>query len=468
MASNRGDAALIVDESGGLGGIVTDTDVTRRVVARLLDPASTTISTIMTAKPVCVTMSDSATDALATMVENRFRHLPVVDDKGKVVGLLDIAKCLRDVITRLERAQEKSDSVIDAAQIAASLQGVSGAHAAALHALLGPLMAQAFGNRSIASIRGLLASRPNTIVGPNANLLEVGMLMAESRKAVLIVEEGRLAGIFGFKDMVTRAVAKELPLAETAVSSVMTPNPESISPNITVLEALQTMHDNKFLTLPVCEEDGTVVGLVDVMDVIYGCGGAEGWRSIFSSSIDHDNDSVSSATSRGRVTAPISSWKAESELKIESRGYGSSVVPGSIPTILEIEGDDNEIFPKQDALKDKRDSTVSPLSEGPVEIFKVTDHNGNTHRIRTDVKVSILKHSLATKVGLPKEEFHLLFVDNEGDSVVISNDDDLQEAVNMGKKSGGEVVKLSMSLVKHKIGGVGGILGLFRPKHRRR
>ena len=33
---------------------------------------------------------------------------------------------------------------------------------------------------------------------------------------------------------------------------------------ILVLEALQLMHDNKFLTLPVCEDDGTVVGIVDV------------------------------------------------------------------------------------------------------------------------------------------------------------------------------------------------------------
>jgi CBS domain-containing protein len=42
-----------------------------------------------------------------------------------------------------------------------------------------------------------------------------------------------------------------------------------------VLEALQIMHDNKFLTLPVCEGDGVVVGIVDVMYLIYGCGGAD-------------------------------------------------------------------------------------------------------------------------------------------------------------------------------------------------
>merc|ERR1712151_402815 len=54
---------------------------------------------------------------------------------------------------------------------------------------------------------------------------------------------------------------------------------------------MQIMHDNKILTLPVCEEDGTVVGIVDVMDVIYACGGADGWRSIFGATLDVDDNS---------------------------------------------------------------------------------------------------------------------------------------------------------------------------------
>jgi CBS domain-containing protein len=48
----------------------------------------------------------------------------------------------------------------------------------------------------------------------------------------------------------------------------MTLNPEFVSPETTVLEALQIMDDNKFLTLPVCEIDGRVGGLVDVMDCV--------------------------------------------------------------------------------------------------------------------------------------------------------------------------------------------------------
>eukprot|EP00985_Skeletonema_marinoi_P015240 scaffold7827_cov142-Skeletonema_marinoi.AAC.1 len=91
LASKRGDAAIITDNSGGLAGIITDTDVTRRVVAKQLPASSTRVSDVMTANPSCVSMSDPATDALVTMVENRFRHLPVTDDSGAIVGVLDIA-----------------------------------------------------------------------------------------------------------------------------------------------------------------------------------------------------------------------------------------------------------------------------------------------------------------------------------------------------------------------------------------
>jgi len=88
LASKRGDASIITGKNGGLAGIITDTDITRRVVAKYLDPASTSVNDVMTANPTCVSMSDSAMDAMGTMVENHFRHLPVVDDAGSIVGVL--------------------------------------------------------------------------------------------------------------------------------------------------------------------------------------------------------------------------------------------------------------------------------------------------------------------------------------------------------------------------------------------
>ena len=64
--------ALIVNSDGGLAGIITDTDVTRRVVTKDLPPRLSNVADVMTANPNCVSMSDSAIEALVTMVECRF------------------------------------------------------------------------------------------------------------------------------------------------------------------------------------------------------------------------------------------------------------------------------------------------------------------------------------------------------------------------------------------------------------
>jgi hypothetical protein len=50
------------------------------------------------------------------------------------------------------------------------------------------------------------------------------------------------------------------------------------------------MYDHNFLTLPICESDSEVVGMVDVMDLVYVCDGTEGWRSIIDSAIDIEDD----------------------------------------------------------------------------------------------------------------------------------------------------------------------------------
>ena len=307
LASKRGDAAIITDSSGGLAGIITDTDVTRRVVAKELPASTTCVADVMTPSPSCVSMSDPATDALVKMVENRFRHLPVTDDSGAVVGVLDIAKCLNDAISKLEKSQEKGSNAAEEA-LKASLGGAGGAQAAALQQLLGPLLSQAFSGQSSPTLRKILAGKPSTIVSPSTTIQETGAMMAEARKAALVVENGRLVGIFGFKDMMTRAIAKELPLNLTAVSKVMTPEPESVSPDTTVLEALQIMHDNKFLTLPVCESNGSVVGIVDVMDCVYASGGAEGWKSIFASAMECD-DVTDTASVHSHKSASVRSAK---------------------------------------------------------------------------------------------------------------------------------------------------------------
>jgi signal-transduction protein with cAMP-binding, CBS, and nucleotidyltransferase domain len=467
LSRKRGAASLIVSTEGGLAGILTDTDVTRRVVAKNVDPATTDVSEVMTPNPTCVKLADSAMDALMVMVENRFRHLPVVDGEGSVVGLLDIAKCLNDAITKLEHSAEKNSSVADdAVRQAVSQQGATGAQAAALQAMLGNLMSQAFGNKTTPTLRSLLAGTPSTIVSPSASIRTAGMLMAESRKAALIVDgEGQLTGIFTMKDMMSRAVAKELPLDYTEVSQVMTPSPEVVSPDMTVLDALQMMHDHKFLTLPVCEDDGRVVGVVDVMDVIHGFGGVDGWRSMFSSAMDMDDVSVSHSAAPSRISATpsrISALPRKTDIKVVPETPFVSSFPNNIPSILEFEGksmcDDEEWF-NGSTIDDRGASKLNPddmasvcgsVGGSGMGIFKVSDQSGSTHRVKCDLCAEDLLDGISKKLGIPRACFQVQFVDDEGDTVIVTSDDDVDEVWTLARSAGAKVAKLSVLAVKPK------------------
>ena len=442
LVNKRGDAALIVDRSGTLLGVVTDTDITRRLVAKQLSPSSTLASDVMTANPTCVSMTDSAMNALTIMVENRFRHLPVTDKNGSVVGCLDIAKCLNDAISKLERTQEKASSAVDdAAKMMSNLQHVGSTQAAAIQMLL----AQAFGGNSIPTLRSILAGKPSTVVSPTASLQTVGLMMAEARKAALVVQNGVLVGIFGFKDMMTRAIAKDVPLDTTHVSSVMTPHPESVSPDITVLEALQVMHDNRFLTLPVCEDDGCVLGLVDVMDCVYASGGAQGWKSLFDSALDQDDDS--------------SKLSAEDSVSLILPRVMATTHPNNIPLHVEVgknaSADDvtsvgeslTQVNPTVSAPGSPELSRKSLAKECQVA-YKVVDQSGHTYIIRAEKTIGSISNALKGKIAsLDPDATLFKYFDEEGDEILIKSDECVEEAVRSSLHAGNKSVKLSMASV---------------------
>lgn len=79
--------AMLVIENDQLAGIFTERDAITRVLGAGLDPASTKISSVMTANPVCLSPSTSLDEALSLVSSRRIRHLPIVEE-GKVLGLV--------------------------------------------------------------------------------------------------------------------------------------------------------------------------------------------------------------------------------------------------------------------------------------------------------------------------------------------------------------------------------------------
>ena len=85
-----------------------------QVAAEGLDPRHTPVSAIMTRNPMVTRDTTSATEALELMVTRHFRHLPVCNEDGNVVGLLDIAKVFQEALGKVERSSSASEQLMSA------------------------------------------------------------------------------------------------------------------------------------------------------------------------------------------------------------------------------------------------------------------------------------------------------------------------------------------------------------------
>ena len=101
LMAERRIAAVLVTEGRTLKGIVTERDMTVRVVAAGLDPATTLLSGVMTANPDTLEPSSAAIAAMELMERHHYRHLPIAVD-GEVVGMVSIRDLFAVVRAHLE------------------------------------------------------------------------------------------------------------------------------------------------------------------------------------------------------------------------------------------------------------------------------------------------------------------------------------------------------------------------------
>lgn len=85
----RPGALVVINDAGLLAGIFTDSDL-RRLVLRDAGELSNSIASVMTKKPRTLSALALARDAAQMFREHRADEIPVVDDSGKPVGLLDV------------------------------------------------------------------------------------------------------------------------------------------------------------------------------------------------------------------------------------------------------------------------------------------------------------------------------------------------------------------------------------------
>ncbi|OLY78154.1 CBS domain-containing protein CBSCBSPB2 [Smittium mucronatum] len=255
MTAKKAYCLLVVDEDDGLTGIFTAKDVCFRMVAEGKSVSTTLVEDIVTPDPVTVTMQSLSIEALDIMVEKGFRHLPVSDEFGDIVGMLDILSCMYEGIESLSQNKnmlndsETSPENLD--QIQTYLQDAQDT----LNTLqVGSILKEGFEAKVLAS----------------DSVFEASKLMKEAKSTCALVINkfsGAIVGILTTKDIILRVVAGQLDPMETAVEVAMTPHPDTISPNTLVMDALNQMHDKKYMNLPVVSNNGQISGVITVSEL---------------------------------------------------------------------------------------------------------------------------------------------------------------------------------------------------------
>lgn len=96
MTNRKVGALPVIDDNGTLVGVISERDIVRRCIGGKRKTIRTPIREVMTPDPIVAKSDDTIVVAIAVMMQNHIRHLPVVEN-GVVIGMISI----REVITEL-------------------------------------------------------------------------------------------------------------------------------------------------------------------------------------------------------------------------------------------------------------------------------------------------------------------------------------------------------------------------------
>jgi CBS domain-containing protein len=113
-----------------------------------------------------------------------------------------------------------------------------------------------------------LMSRELVRVDPGATVAEVASVMSQRRVgSVLVMEGGRLAGIFTERDIV-RAISHDIQAPQEEVADWMSRHPVTIPSDAGSDEAARIMTERNFRHLPVVDAGGELVGVLSMRDLV--------------------------------------------------------------------------------------------------------------------------------------------------------------------------------------------------------
>ncbi|PWZ11192.1 CBS domain-containing protein CBSCBSPB5 [Zea mays] len=362
MASRRVDAVLLTDSNALLCGILTDKDITTRVIARELKMEETLVSKVMTRNPVFVLADTLAVEALQKMVQ----------------GPNNFIETLRERMFR-------------------------------------PSL--------------------STIISENSNIKEDA----------------------GTKNEFSSCSNRKQTWGN---SDVMTQCPECASVDTPILDALHTMHDGKFLHLPVLDRDGNVVTVVDVLHITHA---AIATVSVNFLRLESNADICASILPLTCMHAVLGSEVgnsgaagSESTSAMMQRFWDSAMSIGPLDDDDDSTRSEGSTKVASEAADIGRSALFPASALSNTFGFKIQDKQGRMHRFNCETSsLTDLITSILQRVGDDIDRKHLpqiLYEDEDHDKVILSSDSDLIAAVDHARQIGWKSLRLHLDYARRKRG----------------
>lgn len=103
MLRDRNVGALVVSSDGAtIAGLVSERDVVRAAASHGASALGRPVSSVMSVKVTTCRPNDAMPRLMELMTEHRIRHLPVVDDAGRLCGIVSIGDVVKARLAELE------------------------------------------------------------------------------------------------------------------------------------------------------------------------------------------------------------------------------------------------------------------------------------------------------------------------------------------------------------------------------
>lgn len=98
---DRSLGCLLIEKDGKLAGIMTERDILLKITGKGLDFEKEVVDSFITPDPEYLKMEDDVAYALNKMVISGFRHVPIVDDKKRSIGVVSLVDIVQQVANSL-------------------------------------------------------------------------------------------------------------------------------------------------------------------------------------------------------------------------------------------------------------------------------------------------------------------------------------------------------------------------------